>query len=196
MTRSAKFRFVPQALARRFRRGPVAEPDLPAAQVEIAEGLRARGQRVSVVFFALDAEADYSALGEALEHRAERLAVPVAITFAGPARAEAVLAGALPSDGILVVLAGAVEDPEDRLMDLVTWLLANGRESLATHLIYVSSHAGDDSQSLTAFRRVRLDADFGVPVNAEGSAAAGSNRSATEPLLEAIFDQATGLPEA
>ncbi|MCW4466986.1 hypothetical protein OK351_15985 [Glutamicibacter sp. MNS18] len=154
-----------------------------------------RHPELGVLLFGLDADLDPQRLRVRLAAQLAEVGVTCRISVAGPNRVQAVLSGAMPRQGqVLVVLARSDQTAQDRLMDLVEWLIANGREPLARHLVFVPVGPSRTVAGSFPFRHVPL-ATLEPGLTARGGAP-GSWRTASgqrEQLLLAVLDQALGL---
>lgn len=148
-----------------------------------------------ILLFALDSEIDPHLLQVRLAARLAELGIKTKVSVAGPGRVQAVMDGSLTPEGqVLLVLASSSADTEDRLMDLVEWLIANGREELAQQMIFIPVGTPRKSVSSYPFRHVPL-VKLESALNSRGGTSNSRRTTAnsTEPLLTAVLAQALGL---
>lgn len=174
-------------------RAAASEP--PASLAELGAQLAELHPQLDILIFALDAEQDVQSLRVPLASRLAELGVKTKVAVAGPGRVDAVLEGQLTQHTALVlVLATSDDSAQDRLMDLVQWLIANGRESLAKHLIFAPVGKPQKTAASFPFRHVplaRLDSALNVRGGAPITWRTTSGKP--NPLLFAVLDQALGL---
>lgn len=149
---------------------------------------------LDVLLFALDADLDLQLLRVQLAAQLAEVGVKSKQSVAGPRRVDAVLSGALVAQKqVLVVLARSDDTAQDRLMDAVEWLIANGRENLVQQLIFVPVGANRKIADSFPFRHVPLS-HLDTALSTRGGVPPWHTTSIKlKPLLLAILDQALGL---
>ena len=163
----------------------------PLAQV--GAQVAAKHPKLPVALFRLEPEVALQPLRLKLASALAEASVSTSFTLGGPGRVQAVLDGQLPAQAVLVVVTTSDDGAQDRLMDLVEWLLANGRQQLATHLIFAPVGQRRQLAGSFAFAHVPLGAQVlehasgGTPLRRR-AAAAGIDQ-----LRDAVLDQALGL---
>ncbi len=91
---------------------------------------------LGILLFTLEAKLPHQEVAQRLGTQLESLGLAAAVDTAGPARVRSVMDGKFDDVDVLVVLGESGPDGEDQLMDLVQWLLANGRTALAQNLVF------------------------------------------------------------
>ncbi len=168
---------------------------VPTGLQEQAKAITAVHAELGVLLFSLSAELPQGPIAEHLAEQFAELELNSRVVSAGPARVGAVLDGKFTGIHVLVVLGDSGSDTEDQLMDLVHWLLANGRQQLAENLIFaqIGKQKANGSPA-PAFARVMLEQNFVSATRKSGLRfpwAASSDKSWA--LAGAVLDYATGL---
>jgi len=161
---------------------------------QLAARYAARGEKLHVALFRLDEQVQLDILRVQLAAELAALGIGSAITTGGPGRVAAALEGKLSRAQVLVVPTTSDDGAQDRLMDLVEWLLANGREQLAKALVFVPVGPNLKLSGSFPFKHVPLATDSPAP--RAGGGMPRWRRSAPgvqDALLEAVLDQALGL---
>ncbi|ALD63504.1 hypothetical protein DFO58_1774 [Arthrobacter sp. AG1021] len=167
---------------------------VPAARQQQAKEVAALRVELGVLLFTLDPALPLAELAEQLAEQFAELQLPSRVATAGPQRVAAVMDGKFTGIDVLVVLGDASAETEDRLMDLVEWLLANGRRALAENLVFAQLGHQPKNRPAPAFARVVLERHFAAEARKSGLRFpwAASSRASWE-LAGAVLDYATGL---
>ncbi|WPR65912.1 hypothetical protein SLW73_06225 [Glutamicibacter protophormiae] len=167
---------------------------VPAARQQQAREVAAARSELGVLLFTLDPALPQAKLAQQLAEQFAELQLPSRVATAGPQRVAAVMDGSFTGIDVLVVLGDAGADTEDRLMELVEWLLANGRGALAENLIFAQLGQPPKHRPVPAFARVVLERNFAAEARKSGLRFpwAASSHPSWE-LAGAVLDYATGL---
>ena len=160
---------------------------------ELAARVAAANPQPKILLFRLDEELDLQLLRVQLAADLAAFGLSAAVSVAGPDRVRSVLSGALDKDQVLVVVARSDEAAQDRLMDLVEWLVANGREHTASHLVFVPVGAPRKARGSFPFRHVPLASLPGGARARGGVPLKWRTAAETDQLVLAVLDQALGL---
>ncbi|TFH57631.1 hypothetical protein [Glutamicibacter arilaitensis] len=167
---------------------------VPAALKEQAAQLPFKAQSISVLVFTLDTHLPFCEIAEHLAEQFTELELTAQVGMAGPQRVKSVLEGKFTGVDVLVVVGDTSSESEDRLMELVEWLLANGRRDLAENLIYAVLGHEYQNHATSAFSRVVLPRSYYARTQQSGLKLpwAASARESWE-LANAVVDYAFGL---
>ncbi|MCS3494029.1 hypothetical protein M2368_003057 [Arthrobacter sp. JUb119] len=160
---------------------------------QVAE-LGSKGQPITVLVFTLDTHLPFCEIAEHLAEQFGELDCKAQVATAGPQRVQSVMDGKFTTTNVLVVVGDTSADSEDRLMELVEWLLANGRKDLAGNLIYAVLGHEHQNHATQAFSRVVLPRSYYARTQQSGLKLpwAASARESWE-LANAVLDYAVGL---
>lgn len=152
-----------------------------------------RGE-LGVLVFTLDSRLPFVEVTEHLAEQFAELALTSRVVAAGPDRVQAVLDGKFAGIDVVIALGETAENAEDQLMELVNWLLANGRTALAENLIYAQLGHERTSTVAPTFNRVLLPRAYFARTRQSGLRLpwAASAHDSWE-LAEAVLDYAAGL---
>ncbi|WP_404290343.1 hypothetical protein [Glutamicibacter arilaitensis] len=170
---------------------PTLRPETLRAKAIAAGRLR---QNLQITIFALDANLPAAELAEFLQGQLAQLSLDSQVDATGPERVRAALAGRFNNADVLVVVGDDSAEAEPALMDLVQWLLLNGRTTLAENLVYVQLGSRASSSPAPVFERIILPKNFAQQTQQSGRRLpwAASSHESWE-LANAVLDYATGL---
>lgn len=166
----------------------------PAEVAARASEAAAGRDRLGVLVFTLSTHLPFFEIAEHLAEQFGELELRAEVSTAGPQRVQSVLEGKFAGVDVLVVVGETGPAGEDQLMELVQWLLANGRQSLAENLIFAVLDEGHSVAELPAFNRVVLPRSYFARTQQSGLRLpwAASARESWE-LVTAVLDYAVGL---
>lgn len=166
----------------------------PADLVMRAAELAPNPDTLPVLVFTLDTHLPFCEIADHLAEQFGELDVKTRVATAGPQRVQSVLDGKFSGVEVLVVVGDTSAESEDRLMELVEWLLANGRRELAENLIYAVLGHEHQNHATPAFSRVLLPRSYYARTQQSGLKLpwAASARESWE-LVHAVLDYAVGL---
>ncbi|MGP9488946.1 hypothetical protein ACT3TP_03405 [Glutamicibacter sp. AOP38-B1-38] len=171
--------------------GPTLKPAALRAKAIAAGKVR---ENLKITVFALSAALPAAELAVFLEGQLAQLTLNSQVRVAGPERVKAALAGRFNEADVLVVVGDGSATAEPALMELVQWLLLNGRTALAENLVYVQLGARTSATPAPVFERVVLPMNFAEQTQQSGRRlpwAAASHESWE--LADAVLNYATGL---
>lgn len=168
-----------------------------AAPEELKQQVAELGSRIlpiSVLVFTLDTHLPFCEIAEHLAEQFGELECQATVATAGPQRVQSVREGKFTGVNVLVAVGDTSAESEDRLMELVEWLLANGRKELAANLIYAVLGHEHQNHTAPAFSRVVLPRSYYARTQQSGLKLpwAASARESWE-LAHAVLDYAVGL---
>jgi len=168
-----------------------AAPAEVAARASKAAAGRAR---LGVLVFTLSTHLPFFEIAEHLAEQFGELDLKAEVSTAGPHRVQSVLEGKFNAVDVLVVVGETGPDGEDQLMELVQWLLANGRSNMAENLIFAVVDDGQRVGEFPAFNRVVLPRSYFARTQQSGLRLpwAASARESWE-LVTAVLDHSLGL---
>lgn len=166
----------------------------PAEVAARASEVAAGRDRLGVLVFTLSTHLPFFEIAEHLAEQFGELQLRAEVSTAGPQRVESVLEGKFAGVDVLVVVGETGPDGEDQLMELVQWLLANGRQPLAENLIFAVIDDGRRASDMPAFNRVVLPRSYFARTRQSGLRLpwAASARESWE-LVTAVLDYSLGL---
>lgn len=166
----------------------------PAEVAARASEVAAGRDRLGVLVFTLSTHLPFFEIAEHLAEQFGELQLRAEVSTAGPQRVESVLEGKFAGVDVLVVVGETGPDGEDQLMELVQWLLANGRQPLAENLIFAVIDDGQRASDMPAFNRVVLPRSYFARTQQSGLRLpwAASARESWE-LVTAVLDYSLGL---
>jgi len=166
----------------------------PAEVAARASEVAAGRDRLGVLVFTLGTHLPFFEIAEHLAEQFGELQLRAEVSTAGPQRVESVLEGKFAGVDVLVVVGETGPDGEDQLMELVQWLLANGRQPLAENLIFAVIDDGQRASDMPAFNRVVLPRSYFARTQQSGLRLpwAASARESWE-LVTAVLDYSLGL---
>ena len=168
---------------------------IPSKLEQLAAQVGGRRRELGVLVFTLELGLPQLEVAQKLADQFALLQLNSRIASAGPEKVQAVLEGKFKGIDVLVVLGKAHEGTEDALMELVAWLLANGRQELAQNLVFAQlGHSL--KQAAPAFNKVLLPHSYAAGARQSGLRlpwAASSHESWD--LAEAVLGYAAGLGE-
>lgn len=166
----------------------------PAEVAARASEVAAGHDRLGVLVFTLSTHLPFFEIAEHLAEQFGELQLRAEVSTAGPQRVESVLEGKFAGVDVLVVVGETGPDGEDQLMELVQWLLANGRQPLAENLIFAVIDHGQRASDMPAFNRVVLPRSYFARTQQSGLRLpwAASARESWE-LVTAVLDYSLGL---
>ncbi|WP_159611683.1 hypothetical protein [Glutamicibacter sp. JC586] len=150
--------------------------------------------RLGVLVFTLDTHLPFFEIAEHLAEQFSELNLAAQVSTSGPERVQTALEGKFSAADVLVVVGEPGPDSEDQLMDLVQWLLANGRKALAENLIFAVLGDERPDHPVPAFNKVALPRSYFARTQHSGLRLpwAASARESWE-LVGAVLDYAVGL---
>ncbi|KSU64753.1 hypothetical protein [Arthrobacter sp. NIO-1057] len=167
---------------------------VPAEVAARASQVAAGRDSLSVLVFTLSTHLPFFEIAEHLAEQFGELEVRAEISTAGPQRVQSVLDGKFKGIDVLVVIGETGADGEDQLMELVHWLLANGRQQLAENLIFAVVDDGRPAGNPVSFNYVVLPRSYLARTQRSGLRLpwAASARESWE-LVTAVLDYSLGL---
>ena len=168
----------------------------PGLRQELKQQVAELGSRIlpiSVLVFTLDTHLPFCEIAEHLAEQFGELECQATVATAGPQRVQSVREGKFTGVNVLVAVGIPAPNP-NRLMELVEWLLANGRKELAANLIYAVLGHEHQNHPAPAFSRVVLPRSYYARTQQSGLKLpwAASARESWE-LAHAVLDYAVGL---
>ncbi|TAP26893.1 hypothetical protein [Arthrobacter sp. S41] len=159
-----------------------------------ASEISALRSRLGVLVFTLDTHLPFFEIAEHLAEQFGEVNVKAEVSTSGPQRVQTALEGKFSAADVLVVVGEPGPDSEDQLMELVEWLLANGRKALAENLIFAVLGEVRADHPVPAFNRVVLPRSYFARTQHSGLRLpwAASARESWE-LVGAVMNYAVGL---
>ncbi|WP_313812271.1 hypothetical protein [Glutamicibacter sp.] len=160
---------------------------------KLASQIAAQRERLNILLFTLDVDLPNEEIARQLQGQLGRLDLAADVATAGPERVRSAIDGKFDDVDVLVVLANSGSEAEDRLMELVQWLLANGRTSLAQNLVF-AQWGSSRRQTSPIFDHVVLEDSYVSQIQQSGRRfpwAAASHESWN--LADAVLSYAVGL---